>query len=94
MPMHQLQQKDTQFHFKQFHKDSIFDINENLAEATNFSLWLPLSDQQLVKMCDASDDDAGYVLLIEDYANENTGSSKADEPFSSQFRRFTAGQMS
>ena len=72
----------------------MFDIYENFAKATKLSLRLPLPDQQLVLMCDASEYAADYVLLSEDYANKNTASSKAHAPVALGSRRFTAEQMS
>ena len=36
--------KDTKFQLTQVHKDTTFDINENLDKAAKFSLRLPLPD--------------------------------------------------
>ena len=58
-----------------------------------FPLRLPLPDQLLVKTCDISQHAAGYVLLIEGNANDNTAASKAYAPVAFGSRRFTTGQM-
>ena len=81
VPLNRLLQKDVEFELTQVHKDDMFDINENLANAAKMSLRLPLPDKQLVIMCDASEHAAGYALLIEDYSETNGA-------------RFTEGQMS
>ena len=72
VPLYKLLQKDVIFSLTQVHRDCIFDINENLAKAAKPSFRLALPDKQLVIMCDASEHAAGYVLLIEDYT-ENDG---------------------
>ena len=55
VPLYKLLQKDVKFELTQVHKDAMFDINENLANAAKMSLRLPLPDKQLVIMCDASE---------------------------------------
>ena len=72
----------------------MFDIYESLAKATKLSLRLPLPDQQLLLMCDASEYAAGYVLLSGDYANKNTAPSKACARVAFGSHQFTAEQMS
>ena len=44
VPLYKLLQKDVKFQLTQVHKDAIFDINENLANAAKMSLRLPLPD--------------------------------------------------
>ena len=44
VPLYKLLQKDVKFQLTQAHKDAIFDINENLANAAKMSLRLPLPD--------------------------------------------------
>ena len=78
----------------QVHKDAVFDINENLAQAAKLSLRLPLPDKQLVIVCDASEHAAGYVLLIEDYTESNDDKKKTYAPVAFGSQRFTEGQMS
>ena len=48
------------------------------------SLKLPLPDKQLVIMCDASEHAAGYVLLIEDYADPSVKQTYAPVAFGSK----------
>ena len=74
--LHTLIKKDVPFKLEQSHKDTIFEINEALLKATKLSLKLPLPEKQLVIMCDASEHAAGYVLLIEDYTEEQSGNLK------------------
>ena len=74
--LHEFFKKDTFFKLEQRHKDGIFEINESLLNATKLSLKSPLPDKQLVIMCDASEHAAGYVLLIEDYTETQSGSLK------------------
>ena len=84
--------KDVPFKLSQQHKDAIFEINESLLKATKVSLKLPLLDKQLVIMCDASEHAAGYVLLIEDYADPSVKQTYAPVAFGS--KKFQGGQMS
>ena len=94
VPLYKLLQKDVKLQLTQVHKDAIFDINENLANAAKMSLRLPLPDKQLVIMCDASEHAAGYVLLIEDYTETNDGPTKSYAPVAFGSQRFNEGQMS
>ena len=94
VPLYKLLQKDVKYELTQIHKDAIFDINENLANAAKMSLRLSLPDKQLVIMCDASEHAAGYVLLIEDYTETNDGPTKSYAPVAFGSQRFTEGQMS
>ena len=93
VPLYKLLQKDVKYELTQIHKDAIFDINENLANAAKMSLRLPLPDKQLVIMCDASEHAAGYVLLIEDYTETDDGPTKSYAPVAFGSQRFTEGQM-
>ena len=69
--LQELSKKDVPFKLNQQHKDAIFEINESFLKATKVSLKLPLPDKQLVILCDASEHAAGFVLLIEDYADSS-----------------------
>ena len=55
---------------------------------------LPLSDKQLVIMCDASEHAAGYVLLIEDHSETQSGSLMKYAPVAFGSKKFQGGQMS
>ena len=92
--LHELIKKDTTFILEQRHKDVIFDINESLLKASELSLKLPLPDKQLVIVCDASEHAAGYVLLIEDYSETQSGSLKNYAPVAFGSKKFQDGQMS
>ena len=74
--LHDLIKKDTLFKLEKRHKYVIFDNNENLLKDSKLSLKLPLPDKQIVIMCDASEHAAGYNLLIKDYSETQSGSSK------------------
>ena len=92
--MYDLLRKDTPFKITQIHKDAMFEINESLAKAANLSLRLPLADQQLILMCDASHHAAGYVLLTEDYVMVNDQQKKTFAPVAFGSKRFGPGQTS
>ena len=92
--LHELIKKDTTFKLEQRHKDVISEINESLLKATKLSLKFPLPDKQLVIMCDASEHAAGYVLLIEDYSEPQSGSLKKYAPVAFGSKQFKGGQMS
>ena len=84
--------KDVPFKLKQQQKDAIFENHKSLSKATKVSLKLPLPDEQLVIMCDASGHAAGYVLLIEDYADPSAKQTYAPVAFGS--KTFQGRQMS
>ena len=94
VPLYKVLQKYVKYELTQIHKDAIFDINENLANAAKMSLRLPLPDKQLVIMCDASEHAAGYVPLIEDYTETNDGPTKSYAPVAFGSEKFTEDQMS
>ena len=56
------------------------------------SLKLPLPDKQLVVKCDGSEHAAGYVLLIEDYADPSA--KQTYSPVAFGCKKFQGGQMS
>ena len=92
--LYKLLQKDVKIALTQVHKNEIFDINESLTGAAKLSLRLPLPDKQLVIICDASEQAAGYVLLVEDYTETNDGKKKTYAPLAFSLQRFTACQLS
>ena len=65
-----------------------------LSESCNLSLRLPLADQQLILMCDASHHAADYVLLTEDYVTVNEKQKKTFAPVAFGSKGFGPGQMS
>ena len=91
--LHELIKKDTIFKLEQRHKDVVFEINKSLLKATKMSLKLLLPDKQLVFMSDASEHAAGYVLLIEDYSEQQSGSLKKYAPVAFGSKDFQGGQM-
>ena len=78
----------------QQHKDTVFEIKENFAKAAKQSLRFRLPDKQLVIMWDVSEQAAGYVLLIEDYTESDTGTMKPKTPVAFHSQRVTEDQMS
>ena len=71
----------------------MFKTDENLAKPANLFLRLPLSEKQLVILCDSSEDAAGCVLLTEDYMDTAEGSLKTYAPIAFGSNSFTTGQM-
>ena len=45
----------------------MFEVNANLVSAANLSLRLPISEKELVIMCDAGEHAANYDLVTEYY---------------------------
>ena len=72
IPLLKFLQEDTKFELNDTSPDSMFEINENLANAAKLSSKLPLLEKQLVIMCDASEHAAGYILT-EDYTDTDEG---------------------
>ena len=89
--LQELSKKEVRFELEQQHKDAIFEIIESL-KATKVSLKLSLPDKSLVITCDASEHAAGYVLLIEDYADPSAKQTLASIAFGS--KKFQGGRMS
>ena len=90
--LQELIKKNVPFKLNQQHKDAIFELNKSLLKATKVSLKLPLPDKQLVIICDASEHAAGYVLLIEDYADPSA--KQTYDPVTFGSKKFQGGQMS
>ena len=92
--LYKLLQKDIKFQVTQQPKNTIFQINENLAKAAKLSPRLPLPDKQLVIICDAGEQAAEFVLQIEYYTESDTGAMKSYAPVAFGPQRFAEGQMS
>ncbi len=76
MPFYKLLKNDTEFQTTEEHTESFNKLIEDLKQACNTSLRLPLPDKHFVIITDASEHAAGYALMIEDYTNTNNGKTK------------------
>ena len=94
IPQYQLLRENIKFQLTQIHKDAFFDINRKLAKAVKLSLRMPLPDQELIIMCDAREQAAGYVFFIEDHSTTNDTPYEAYAQVAFDPTRFTADQMS
>ena len=94
VPQYKLIPIDVKDELTQVHKDAIFDINETVASAAKMSLQMPLPDKQMVIMCDANEDAAGYVMLIQDYTDSDFEPMKSYAPVAFGSPMFTEGQVS
>ena len=94
MPQRLLFRKNVPFNLAQQHKDAIFEINECLLKASNLSLKKSLPGKQLVILCEASKNAAGYVFLIKNYTDEETRKTDKLAAVAFGLKSFTTGQMS
>ena len=70
MPWSKLLRKDVNFLIDDDHLRSFEEIKRKLLQATEKTLRLAKSDQQYVFLCDASYYSSGFVLMIEDYLEQ------------------------
>ena len=63
-------------------------------KASELSLKLSLPEKQIVAMCDGGEHAAGYVLLIEDYTDEETRETRKFAPIVFDSKGVTKRQMS
>ena len=70
-----MQRKDDPFKLTEQDKDAFFEIDEYVLKASKLS-----SAKQLTIICDATEDAAGYALLIEDYTDEEAGKTSKSAP--------------
>ena len=92
--LHLMLQKVVPFNSTQDPKDAILEINECLLKASKMSLKLPLPEKQIVIMFDAGENAYGFVLLFDDYVDEETGETSRLAPVAFGSKRFTTGEMS
>ena len=87
MPWYKLLRKDE-------HLKSFDNIKKDLLKATETTLRLAKPGQQYVILCDASYFCSGFVLMIEDYLEQNFGKKKqAYAPVSYGSQLFNASQI-
>ena len=86
--------KGTEFELTPTICDSTFQMNKNLARTAIFFSKLPLSEKQLVIICDAIIYATGYVPLTEGDTYRTQGTLKAFAPIAFGFSRCTFGQIS
>ena len=92
--LYKLPQKDVKFTVTKTVRDSIIEINENVAKSATLTLRLPLPKEQLVILCDAIEHPVSYVLLTYGRTDTTEGAHKLYAPVAFCSRRFTSGQMS
>ena len=73
LPFYQLLRKETDVVLTEEHHKCIATLQTDLEQACQMALKLPKADAQNVILTDASFYAAGYVLLIEDYATDQSG---------------------
>ena len=92
--LHKSLQKDVKFVMIDLVKDSIFEINENLAKPAKMTLRLPIPEKQLVIMCDTCEHAAGKIRLTEPYTDTARSTHKFYAPVAFVSCQFATGQMS
>ena len=73
LPFYQLLRKENDIVLTEEHHKCIATLRKDLEQACQMALKLPKADAQYVILTDASFYAAGYVLLIEDYATDQSG---------------------
>ena len=77
LPFYKLLKNNQKFIITQEHHECLDILKKSLVDANKMSLRFPLKDKEFVIMTDASMHAAGYVLLIEDYIqNEGNAGEK------------------
>ena len=71
MSFYKLLKKDAVIETTEEHIKALEVVKQDLMEATNVTLRLPKPGLQYVILCDAGYHGAGFVLMVEDYVNEN-----------------------
>ena len=94
LPFYRLLRKDTTFTITNDHHESLETLKSDLSRATNLTLRLAKPGLQYVILCDASYHGTGFVLMIEDYLQDQNGKEKKTyAPVSFGSRLFTATQL-
>ena len=95
LPFYKLLKFNAEFFVNDEHVKALEKLQEKLLTATKMTLRLAKSNQQYVVLTDASYYQAGFVLMIEDYVeNENTGKeTKIYAPVSFGSKLFNAAQL-
>ena len=76
LPFYRLLRKDTTFTITNDHHESLEILKSDLSRATNLTLRLAKPGLQYVILCDASYHGTGFVLMIEDYLQDQHGKEK------------------
>ena len=76
LPFYRLLRKDTTFTITNDHHESLETLKSDLSRATNLTLRLAKPGLQYVILCDASYHGTGFVLMIEDYLQDQNGKEK------------------
>ena len=67
LPFYQLLRTTNEFQLTDKHHDNFAQLKQDLTNACQMTLRLPIAEKQYIIMADASFYAAGYVLLIDDY---------------------------
>ena len=92
LPFYRMLQKGEKFQVTTEHKQMLQILKEDLKLAMERTMRLPLAGKQYVIMSDASDFAAGYVLMIEDYTQEQSKNRKTYAPIAFGSQKFSPGQ--
>jgi hypothetical protein len=94
LPFYKLLHQGSEFSITDEHKESFEQLKRDLKMACATTLRLPKPDLQYVLLTDASYYAAGYVLMIEDYADDKNGKQvKSYAPVSFGSKVFTPAQL-
>ena len=92
LPFYRVLQKGEKVTVTTEQKQMLQILKEDLKLAMERTMRLPLAGKQYVIMSDASDFAAGYVLLIEDYTQEQGRNKKTYAPVAFGSQKFSPGQ--
>ena len=94
LPFYRLLRKTTSFTIEDDHRSSFETLKTDLLRASNTTLRLAKPGKQFVILCDASYHGTGFVLMIEDYLNQDsTGAVKTYAPVSFGSKLFNSSQL-
>ena len=93
-PFYRLLKKSIDFEITAEHYKSLEVLKKDLIQATNLTLKLPEPGLQYVILCDASNHETGFVLMVEDYIKtDNKGGIKTYAPVPFGSRLFNPAQL-
>ena len=93
LPFYRMLQKGEKFQVTTEHKQMLQILKEDLKLAMERTMRLPLAGKQYVIMSDASDFAAGYVLMIEDYTQEQSKNRNTYAPIAFGSQKFSPGTI-
>ena len=94
IPFYRLLKKSIYFEITAEHYKSLEVLKKDLIRATNLTLKLPEPGLQYVILCDASNHETGFVLMVEDYIKtDKKGGIKTYAPVPFGSRLFNPAQL-